>query len=156
LSWSDRGLELIGSPEQPPNDPKADVWFLWPFKTTNWEDINRVIAPSIYLSLLGIFESSVSARSLESGCTDGIQTGPFSTNRDLVALGAANMMSGCFMGLPGFGGYGRSKLSVMAGGKTPMVNVFLSLITSLCFLFLIPTFQWLPVSSLSLFVKIRR
>jgi MFS superfamily sulfate permease-like transporter len=69
-----------------------------------------------------------------------------SANRELVALGVANMLGGLFMSIPAFGGYGRSKVNASTGGKTPMSSVFLSLITVFCVLFLLPYFYYIPVS----------
>lgn len=71
-----------------------------------------------------------------------------SANRELVALGVANIVGGCFMALPAFGGYGRSKVNKSTGGKTPMSSIILSLITVICILFLLPYFYYLPVSSI--------
>jgi MFS superfamily sulfate permease-like transporter len=72
----------------------------------------------------------------------------FSANRELVALGVANLVGGCFMALPAFGGYGRSKVNASTGGKTPMSSILLSLITVVCILFLLPYFYYIPVSHL--------
>ena len=69
-----------------------------------------------------------------------------STNRELIALGTANLVGGCFSSLPAFGGYGRSKVNAATGGRTPMSSIFLSLITILCVLYLMPYFHYLPVS----------
>lgn len=103
---------------------------------------------SFLIALLGFFESSVAAKALGGGesRTDGIQGIQLSPNRELVALGVANLVGGCFMALPAFGGYGRSKVNASTGGKTPMSSVFLSIITIICVLFLLPYFYYLPVS----------
>jgi len=53
------------------------------------------------------------------------------------------------MGIPAFGGYGRSLVNKSTGGKTPMSSVFLSLITIFCILFLLPYFYYIPVSRLA-------
>lgn len=66
------------------------------------------------------------------------------TNQELVALGMANAIAGCFNALPSFGGYGRSKLSVAAGGRSPMTSVFLSLMIAACLLFFLPAFYYVP------------
>ncbi|KAL1836979.1 hypothetical protein VTK73DRAFT_4861 [Phialemonium thermophilum] len=51
------------------------------------------------------------------------------------------------MSLPAFGGYGRSKVNKATGGVSPMSSVFLSLLTLVCILFLLPYFYYLPVGS---------
>ena len=110
------------------------------------------MSTSFLIGLLGFFESSVAAKSLGGGegkNRDGLQGMALSTNRELVALGVANVVGGCFMALPAFGGYGRSKVNASTGGRTPMSSIFLSFITIICILFLLPYFHYLPVSFLS-------
>lgn len=111
------------------------------------EHMRTAMSTSFILALLGFFESSVAAKALQKAERDGIQGMTYSANRELVALGVANILGGCFMALPSFGGYGRSKLNAATGAKTPMSAVFLSLITVICILFLLPYFYYLPVSS---------
>ncbi len=111
--------------------------------------IREAMGTSFLIALLGFFESSVAAKSIgggESKTGDGIQGMALSANRELVALGVANLVGGCFMALPAFGGYGRSKVNASTGGRTPMSGVLLSLITVICVLFLLPYFYYIPVS----------
>ena len=105
------------------------------------------MSTSFLIALLGFFESSVAAKSLGGGGGQGeaIQGMSLSANRELVALGVANIVGGCFMALPAFGGYGRSKVNASTGGKTPMSSIILSLITVICVLFLLPYFYYIPV-----------
>lgn len=112
------------------------------------QHIQEAMGTSFLIALLGFFESSVAAKSLGGGGkqSDGIQGIQLSPNRELVALGVANLIGGCFCALPAFGGYGRSKVNASTGGKTPMSSVFLSLITIICILFMLPYFYYLPVS----------
>ena len=102
---------------------------------------------SFLIALLGFFESSVAAKSLGGDKTfPSIQLSP---NRELVALGAANFVGACFMSLPAFGGYGRSKVNKSTGGKTPMSSIFLSLITLISIFFVLPYFYYLPVCAVT-------
>ena len=103
------------------------------------------MSTSFLIALLGFFESSVAAKSLGAGGSKELQGMSLSANRELVALGVANIVGGCFMALPAFGGYGRSKVNASTGGKTPMSSIILSLITVICVLFLLPYFYYLPV-----------
>ena len=112
--------------------------------------VREAMSTSFLIALLGFFESSVAAKSLGGGERrngEGIQGMQLSANRELVALGVANVVGGCFMALPAFGGYGRSKVNASTGGKTPMSSIILSLITVICVLFLLPYFYYLPVSA---------
>ena len=110
--------------------------------------VREAMGTSFLIALLGFFESSVAAKSLggAEGSKDMIQGIALSPNRELVALGFANLVGGCFQSLPAFGGYGRSKVNASTGGKTPMSSIFLSLITVICILYLLPIFYYLPVS----------
>ncbi len=110
--------------------------------------VREAMGTSFLIALLGFFESSVAAKSLGGGDKDGIQGIQLSANRELVALGVANLVGGCFCALPAFGGYGRSKVNASTGGKTPMSSIFLSIITVICVLFLLPAFYYLPVRPL--------
>jgi MFS superfamily sulfate permease-like transporter len=110
--------------------------------------VREALSTSFLIAILGFFESSVAAKSIGGGegPKDGLQGIPFSPNRELLALGTANLIGGCFMALPAFGGYGRSKVNASTGGKTPMSSIVLSLITVICVLYLLPYFYYLPVS----------
>ena len=110
------------------------------------------MSTSFLIALFGFFESSVAAKSLGDGGKhgDGLKDMSMSANRELVALGVANIVGGCFMALPAFGGYGRSKVNASTGGKTPMSSVFLSVISVICVLFLLPYFYYIPVRSLNI------
>lgn len=113
------------------------------------QHVREAMGTSFLIALLGFFESSVAAKTLPGGdpkTGEGLQGMTLSPNRELVALGVANLVGGCFMGLPAFGGYARSKVNASTGGRTPMSSVFLSFFTVICILFLLPYFYYLPVS----------
>ena len=127
--------------------------------------IREAMSTSFLIALLGFFESSVAAKSLSTGeaaipkphnSNDPgyIQGMSLSANRELVALGVANLVGGCFMSLPAFGGYGRSKVNASTGGRTPMSSIFLSLITLISVLYLVPYFYYLPKGVLSAMVSV--
>jgi MFS superfamily sulfate permease-like transporter len=144
--WDKHGIEVLG-------DIKSAGGGLfavhWPFATTHLKLASDAFSTSFIVALLGFFESSVAAKSLGIGEKSApvIQNIQLSANRELVALGTANVVGGLFMALPAFGGYGRSKVNASTGGKTPMSSIFLSIITLICILFLTPFFHYLPVGS---------
>ena len=146
FGWDQKGLEVLGKVE---SSTGSAFPFHWPFHPTHMKHIREAMSTSFLIALLGFFESSVAAKSLsgtDSQSGDEIQGMTLSANRELVALGAANLIGGCFSALPAFGGYGRSKVNSSTGGRTPMSSIFLSIITVLCVLFLLPYFHYLPVS----------
>ena len=144
--WDKKGLEILGNVQSSTGAPFP---FRWPLQPSHMKHVREAMGTSFLIALLGFFESSVAAKSLggaEGRQGEGLQGISISANRELVALGVANILGGCFMALPAFGGYGRSKVNASTGGKTPMSSIFLSLITVICILFVLPYFYYLPVS----------
>lgn len=148
LSWDQKGLDVLGVVEPAVGGIFS---FIWPFQMKYMKVIRAAMSTSFVIALLGFFESSVAAKALggPERKNDGIKNVNLSANRELVALGVANVVAGMFMSLPGFGGYGRSKVNVSTGGKTPMSSIFLSLITMICITWLLPYFYYLPKAVLS-------
>ena len=119
LRWDEMGLEVLGEVKSTTNGNPFP--FHWPFQVSHMKHVREAMGTSFLIALLGFFESSVAAKSLGGGeGKDGIQGIALSANRELVALGVANLVGGCFSALPAFGGYGRSKVNASTGGKTPM------------------------------------
>lgn len=159
FSWDKQGLEILGDIKSKGALFKPE----FPFASGNFHHVQDAFGTALVIAMLGFFESSVAAKSLGTGGgkrkvkkdddggeevqeVDGIKGMTVSANRELVALGVANLIGGVFMALPAFGGYGRSKVNVSTGGKTPMSSFFLSVITVICVLSLLPYFYYIPVS----------
>jgi MFS superfamily sulfate permease-like transporter len=142
LNWEDKGLELLGHTEISSSRLFA---FRWPFQFGHMKHIRTAMSKAFIITLLGFFESSVAAKGLGDEKPGGIQGMHMSANREMVALGVANFVGGCFMSLPAFGGYGRSKVNVQTGARSPMSSIFLSIITLVCILVLLPYLYYLPV-----------
>lgn len=140
LDWEHHGVAVLGKVEA----TSGHIFtFRWPFQMSHMQHIRDAMGTSFLIALLGFFESSVAAKSL--GGSDTIQGMQLSPNRELVALGTANVLGACFMSLPAFGGYARSKLNKSTGGKSPMSSIFLSLLALLAIFFLLPPLYYLPV-----------
>ncbi|OJD15429.1 hypothetical protein AJ78_04304 [Emergomyces pasteurianus Ep9510] len=151
LQWNKRGLEVLGSLKEEGN---STFEFRWPYKLSHMRHLPTAMSTSFIIALLGFFESSIASKGLGDANNDGIKGISLSANRELVALGVANVIGGCFMALPAFGGYGRSKLNAATGAKSPMSGVFLGLITLICILFLLPYFYYLPMAVLSSMISV--
>ena len=107
FGWHKQGLEILGNVESSTGSPFP---FRWPFIPSHMRHVREAMSTSFLIALLGFFESSVAAKSLGGGegkHGEGLQGMSLSANRELVALGVANLVGGCFMALPAFGGYGR-------------------------------------------------
>ncbi len=66
-------------------------------------------------------------------------------NRELIALGLANLGGSFFRSLPVSASFSRTAVNVRAGARTPMANVFAALVIALTLLFLTPLFFYLPI-----------
>ncbi|KAI8717439.1 STAS domain-containing protein [Fusarium sp. LHS14.1] len=149
LDWENKGVEILGTVKAANGNLLA---FQWPFKLEHMPHIRSAMSTSFLIALLGFFESSVAAKSL--GSSETIQGIQLSANRELIALGIANMVGGCFMSLPAFGGYGRSKVNKSTGGKSPASSMFLSIISLFSIFFLLPYFYYLPKPVLSAMISV--
>lgn len=139
LGWAGQGVEILGSVEAASG---RLFRFQNPFQFKHVPHIREAMGTSFLIGMLGFFESSVAAKSLGIGEIEGMQLSP---NRELIALGTANLLGSCFMAIPAFGGYGRSKVNKSTGGKSPMSSILLSIITVLCISFMLPWFYYIPV-----------
>ncbi|EXJ82568.1 hypothetical protein A1O3_06381 [Capronia epimyces CBS 606.96] len=150
FSWDKQGLRVLGEVK---SSGSSSIPFQWPFQFRHMKDIDTALSTSFLIALLGFFESSVAAKSLGEG-THGLQGMTLSPNREMVALGTANIIGGCFNALPAFGGYGRSKVNASTGGTTPMSSIILSFITLICVLYLLPYFYYIPRGVLSAMISV--
>ncbi|OCT54157.1 hypothetical protein CLCR_00168 [Cladophialophora carrionii] len=125
------------------------------FIVTNHVEISSLVITSFLVALVGLFESSLTAKSLRKASEGkgGINL-PANADQELIALGVSNIIGGSFLALPAFGGYGRSKLNFSTGGRTPMSNVLLSIMTLFCILFLLPAFYYLPRGVLAAMIAV--
>lgn len=150
LDWESKGVELLGNVK---SGDSVGIPFHWPLRTGHIKHIDTALGTSVLIALLGFFESSVAAKSLGEG-TSGLKGMTLSVNREMIALGTANVVGGCFMALPAFGGYGRSKVNASTGGTTPMSSIFLSIISLFCVAFVLPYFKWIPKGVLSAMISV--
>jgi high affinity sulfate transporter 1 len=150
FGWDKQGLEVLGEVK---SSEGHGIPFHWPFQFRHMKHIDTALSTAFLIALLGFFESTVAAKSLAAG-TSGLRGMHISANRELVALGTANLIGGCFMALPAFGGYGRSKVNKSTGGTTPMSSILLSLITLICVFYVVPWFYYLPKGVLSAMVSV--
>lgn len=148
LEWDRQGVAILGSVEAASGQTFR---FQNPFQLQHMPHIREAMGTSFLIGMLGFFESSVAAKSLGTGeVIEGMQ---LSANRELVALGTANLVGSCFMAIPAFGGYGRSKVNKSTGGTSPMSSIFVSIITVFCIVFMLPWFYYIPVRTI--FSRIR-
>ncbi|KAI9369719.1 sulfate transporter family-domain-containing protein [Aspergillus egyptiacus] len=151
LGWYEKGLEILGATN---NSVNGVFKFDWPFQIKYMKHMRTALSTSFIIALLGFFESSVAAKGLTGVDNKGVQGIQVSPNREMVALGFANVVGGCFMSLPAFGGYARSKVNASTGACSPMSNIFISAISLVCIMVLLPYLYFLPKAVLSSMISV--
>jgi SulP family sulfate permease len=84
----------------------------------SWETITRVFSPAVTIAMLGSIESLLSAV-----VADGMIRSRHRSNIELIAQGAANVLSPLFSGIPATGAIARTATNVKSGGRTPVAGI---------------------------------
>lgn len=142
--WNHKGLEIVGSLE---NVSKGIV-LLNPLQRSKWKLIRKLASSGFVCAMLGFFESTTASKSLGSRYNL-----PISSNRELVALGAINVV-GSFLGaLPAFGGYGRSKVNAMSA-KTTVSGAIMGILTFITYNSILEYLRFIPKCVLSVITTV--
>lgn len=70
-------------------------------------------------------------------------------NRELVAVGAANLLGSFFRGIPVAGSFSRTAVNEQAGARSSLSNVVAAGVIALTLLFFTPLFRYLPMPALA-------
>jgi len=84
----------------------------------NWHTLTGLVSPAITIALLGSIESLLSAV-----VADGMIRSRHRSNMELIAQGAANIISPIFAGIPATGAIARTATNVKNGGRTPVAGI---------------------------------
>jgi SulP family sulfate permease len=84
----------------------------------SWDTVTRVFSPAVTIAMLGSIESLLSAV-----VADGMIRSRHRSNIELVAQGAANILSPLFSGIPATGAIARTATNVKSGGRTPVAGI---------------------------------
>jgi SulP family sulfate permease len=95
-----------------------------------WHTVTSLISPAITIALLGSIESLLSAV-----VADGMIRSRHRSNMELVAQGAANILSPMFGGIPATGAIARTATNVKNGGRSPVAGIVHALTLFLIMLF---------------------
>ena len=139
----ENGLDVVGQIKP------GRVSVKFPLNAQNWDTFKSTFSAAFFCAILGFFESTIASKSLGAAANLSI-----STNRELVALGVANMMGSLVCALPSFGGYGRSKINALSGARTQFSGFVLCGVTVLSIAFLMPYFYYLPKCVLSAVISV--
>ncbi|KAG0166812.1 hypothetical protein DFQ30_006753 [Apophysomyces sp. BC1015] len=136
--WDHKGLSILGEV----GTSTIPLPSLPPLPSHKY--LKDLLVSSAMISVIGFVESIVIVKTYSSRYNYAV-----SANRELVALGAANIFSGLFQGIPAFGSVSRSKINDKAGARTQMASLISGLVAILAILFLLPYFYYLPKAVLS-------
>jgi SulP family sulfate permease len=106
--------------------------------------IGALIAPALTVAMLGAIESLMSA--VVADQMSGDQHNP---NVELVAQGAANMVSPLFGGLPATGAIARTATNIRSGAQTPVSGMLHALTLLAILLFAAPLARFIPLAALA-------
>ncbi|KAH8923288.1 sulfate permease [Atractiella rhizophila] len=138
--WDQDGVAIVGAVST------GDVHLHFPLHTTYArEHFTTTLPAAVTISLLGFLDGIVAAKQ-----NSAIYEYPISPNRELVAIGAANVVvsfvSGC---IPSYGSITRSRLAGNTGARTQAYGIFTGSIILLATFFLLRFLFFLPKCVLS-------
>jgi sulfate permease, SulP family len=106
-----------------------------------------LIAPALGVALIAFVESIAAARAFQRP-----DDRPVSADRELGAIGLANVVSSLLRGMPAGGGMSQTAVNDGAGAKSPMAAIGTAVTVMLTLLFLAPVFSYLPQAALGALV----
>ncbi|MDR2042650.1 MAG: sulfate permease [Tannerella sp.] len=108
------------------------------------DTFRRLISPAFTIAMLGAIESLLSAT-----VADGVTGGRHHSNTELIAQGAANIVTPLFGGIPVTGAIARTMTNINNGGRTPVAGLVHALVLLLILLFLGPLTKHIPMACLA-------
>lgn len=100
------------------------------FPQIDFETIRNLISPATTIALLAAIESLLSAV-----VADGMIGGRHRSNMELIAQGAANIVTPLFGGIPATGAIARTATNIKNGGRTPVAGITHAIVLLLIMLF---------------------
>jgi len=149
LVFSARGISHL-SEEHFVNIPAIDSWqmFMTTTKIPDWTMIGdpKVILLSVSIALVASIETLLSVEAVDR-LDSGRRTTP--TNRELVAQGIGNVLSGSFGGLPITSVIVRSSVNVSAGAQTKISAISHGVFILLGLVFFSTYLNYIPLAGLA-------
>jgi sulfate permease, SulP family len=106
--------------------------------------LGSLLLPAFTIALLGALESLLSA-----AVADGVIGGRHRSNMELVAQGAANILSPLFGGIPATGAIARTMTNIKLGARTPLSGITHALTLALIYAAAMPLVSHIPLSALA-------
>ncbi|KIJ15599.1 hypothetical protein PAXINDRAFT_169054 [Paxillus involutus ATCC 200175] len=136
LQWNQSGVEILGSVPISTDG----TFFKFPLSSHTHPFLRGTTSTAILITIIGFLDSIVAAK--QNGDRFGH---PISPNRELVALGAANLVGSFVPGtLPAFGSLIRSRINGDIGARTQVASLVTAALVLLATFFLLPALYFLP------------
>ncbi len=110
----------------------------------DWEAVRNLFPVAVTIALLGAIESLLSAT-----VADGVIEDRHDSNTELIAQGAANLLTPLFGGIPATGAIARTMTNINNGGRTPVAGIIHAVVLLLILLLLMPLAQYIPMACLT-------
>ena len=114
------------------------------FQMLSYEQVKSLLSPAFAIAILGGIESLLSAV-----VADGMIGSRHRSNMELVAQGAANIVSAMVGGIPATGAIARTATNVKNGGRTPISGIVHALTLLLIMVVAAPYAKLIPMASLA-------
>lgn len=108
------------------------------------EVIRNLISPATTIAILAAIESLLSAV-----VADGMIGGRHRSNMELIAQGAANIVTPLFGGIPATGAIARTATNIKNGGRTPIAGIVHAVVLLLIMLFFGHWAKLIPMATLA-------
>lgn len=108
--------------------------------TFSLETVKAVLPSAFTIAILAAIESLLSCV-----VSDGMIGDKHNSNQELIALGAGNICSGIFGGIPATGAIARTAANVKNGGRSPIAGMVHALVLLLFLLVLMPVAKLIPM-----------
>ncbi|TCD66273.1 hypothetical protein EIP91_001602 [Steccherinum ochraceum] len=136
FGWDEDGVDILGS--VPINVGGDFVRF--PLHKITLRYLRKTTSTAVLIAVAGFLDSIVAAKQNAAKFEYSI-----SPNRELVALGASNIVASFVPGtLPAYGSITRSRVNGDVGGRTQMASLVCSALVLLATFFLLPWLYFLP------------
>ncbi|KAI6046373.1 sulfate transporter family-domain-containing protein [Pisolithus marmoratus] len=134
--WDEQGVAILGKVSA----HTGSHFFKFPLRKSTHRFIRGTTSTAILITILGYLDSIVAAK--QNGDRFGHSISP---NRELVALGAANLFGSFVPGtLPAFGSIVRSRINGEIGARSQLASLVTAAIVLLVTFFLLPALYYLP------------
>lgn len=110
----------------------------------DWQAVRSLFPAALTIAILGAIESLLSAT-----VADGVIGDRHDSNTELIAQGAANLLTPLFGGIPATGAIARTMTNINNGGRTPVAGIVHSVVLLLILLLLLPLARYIPMACLA-------